>query len=84
MDEKYFGELNECVCIGVTESAWLSDKAKPIIRQIFLDGRREQARLDREAVEKIPWPKENFTEDQINFCGGVIITALDEAKMEGK
>ncbi len=34
------------------------------------------------AVEKIPWPKDSFSDDQINFCGGVIIAAIAALKGE--
>ena len=36
----------------------------------------------RAAVESIPWPTENFTENQINFCGGVIIAAISALEVK--
>jgi hypothetical protein len=76
MDEKYFEKMffkiqDNMDCIADWKNV------ETLLKQIFLDGRREQARLDREVVGEV----DQFIGSPGNVCQfSEIIAALEAAR----
>jgi len=88
MDEKYYYQkLRDIEDQAETQNrVYLGDGVFPILKQIAHDAKMEQARVDREAVEKlerqatmyIPWRSETVE------CLAVVKTALTAVALEDK